>query len=956
MHVPGAATPFVGREAELSVLAGALGRVSAGTGAAVVLEGEPGIGKTRLLDEALDAARALEVIRAACGELERDLPFAAIAAALDLRTSSEDPERRRLARLVRDTQAGPDRRFGIVDGVIDLLEARALDGPVAVVFDDLHRADPGTLLVLKRLLRGLDLVPIAVLGTVRPPPWPTEVADALGPVEVMRLEPLGREEARALGSRLLRREPGPRLAVAIDGCAGNPLYVSELIAALREDDRIRRVDDGAELVEGELPATLRLTVLSRLAFLRGDVLHVVRVAACLGRTFDVRDLSVGTGRGAAELHDLLGEPLSATVLVEEGARLAFRHDLVHEAVYQDIPTSLRAAMHHDLAEALREAGRPIGEVASHVLRSADEGDVASVELLRRAAGEALPLSAATSVSLLRHAAEIAPDGYPERDALALELAAALSQAGRQDEAESLAREVLGRRSDAALANRARDVLVHTLLVRDRAREAVVLLEEMAGAEGVPERDQPGLLARAARAWAHAGNTERALKAGLEAVRLADAAGDDSAAVQARLALVWAHLLTNEWIEALGLLAEAAEMAARGEVDPPSRADVAWLWLYIFGSAPAMRDGAHQRVHAELRAAEASGHLWVVPLLHEMLGFDHLRWGELDDAVLHAQAAVHASAELGSARFLAGAYATLGRAAVYQDDLPAAERWLRQAEERMPHEDLPFVSASRVRPGLAELHEARGEPGRAMEVLWDAFVVLRERDLLLLVSPYCQRLVRLLLEAGRGEDAGAVLAALDEMDEALAGSGVHAPWRSVLLHCRALVANDPDRALEAVEAHRTSRIAFFTLPMALEDAGRLLAAHGRAPEAIPLLEECLELWQWMGAPGHVARISARLRELGAHRGKRGARGRPRVGWASLTPAELRVAALVAEDLTYREIGERMFLSRRTVENHVARMFAKLGISARRDLAAEVRRRGLDRAVDGEDAALTPAPEL
>jgi DNA-binding CsgD family transcriptional regulator len=126
-----------------------------------------------------------------------------------------------------------------------------------------------------------------------------------------------------------------------------------------------------------------------------------------------------------------------------------------------------------------------------------------------------------------------------------------------------------------------------------------------------------------------------------------------------------------------------------------------------------------------------------------------------------------------------------------------------------------------------------------------------------------------------------------------------------------------------------------LALAAEDAGAAAARKG-AEDAVPLLRQALEVQERLGAARDAARVEARLRELGVRRGRRGVR-RPRTGWESLTPTERTVVDLAAEGLSNPQIGERLYISRRTVQTHLASVFAKLDISSRVQLAAEAARR-------------------
>jgi DNA-binding CsgD family transcriptional regulator len=160
--------------------------------------------------------------------------------------------------------------------------------------------------------------------------------------------------------------------------------------------------------------------------------------------------------------------------------------------------------------------------------------------------------------------------------------------------------------------------------------------------------------------------------------------------------------------------------------------------------------------------------------------------------------------------------------------------------------------------------------------------------------------------------------------------------SEALRCRGLADDDPEALQASVAAHgRGSRP--LRLAMACEDAGRCLARHGQAERARPLLDQAAGGYERLGAARGLARAEAALRGAGGRRGRRGRRGRPRSGWDSITPIEHSVADLVAEGLSNPQIGERLYISSRTVQTHLAHVFAKLDISARAQLAVEVTRR-------------------
>jgi DNA-binding CsgD family transcriptional regulator len=261
-------------------------------------------------------------------------------------------------------------------------------------------------------------------------------------------------------------------------------------------------------------------------------------------------------------------------------------------------------------------------------------------------------------------------------------------------------------------------------------------------------------------------------------------------------------------------------------------------------------------------------------------------------------------------------------AIHRDELDVARAHL--AED---------ASAKWTRALLAE---ASGDTA-TLTVLLDGY-----RESLRAATPYYFHqlmsagpdLVRWFMEAGDPETAEIVVGKLEEGAQRSQVASVHAE----ALSARGLIDGDADAQEQAVEIYRASP-RHFHRALACQRAAVALAP--REPQrAIALCEEALGVFEEAGAARDVRRTEATLRALGVRRGRRGPRKRPKSGWASLTVTEQRVSALVRDGLTYREIGERLFISRRTVETHVAHVFTKLGIASRRELADAVRERAVE----------------
>jgi predicted ATPase/DNA-binding CsgD family transcriptional regulator len=306
-----------------------LRRATKGTGAVFVIEGEAGIGKTRLLSEIADKARSdgFEVFVGRGEELER----------------SEM-----------------------------VLGGRAPSRPVLFGIEDLHWADAATLSSVREAARRTRDAPVFLIVTSRPPhglPHVAHVVDRMMSegAGLMVLEGLDEPSVATVVGEAIHAKPGPALLAEVGRAAGNPFYVLELVSALDAEGVIVRGNGIAELEGAGMPPSLRNTILRRLAMLPIDSLEDLRTAAVLGSSFTLDDLSLATGRSGIDLLRSLAPALAQGVIRDAGERLAFQHDLVRGALYDDMPLSLRGVIHRRIARAFEGAGRSPRDVATHLV-------------------------------------------------------------------------------------------------------------------------------------------------------------------------------------------------------------------------------------------------------------------------------------------------------------------------------------------------------------------------------------------------------------------------------------------------------------------------------------------------------------------------------------------------------------------------------------------------------------
>ena len=320
--------------------------------------------------------------------------------------------------------------------------------PVALIIDDLHWADPASVRLWGRLARTARQVPLLLIGV--DPPGP-----AAG--RPPRAAPRGRRRA-AHSARLAlpagrggaRRRAGGRptdtgLLELAAGAAGNPLYLTELLAALARSAGITVDQAGhAQLAAGSVPDSLPGVIADRLGFVSASTREVLRAAALLGVEFAITDLTAVLGRTVADLVPALDEARSTGVLTDSVNGLAFRHPLIRDALYAEMPTSVRAVWHRDAGHALAAVGTPPERVARQLLRGpADDGPGWMMDWLATSADSLVGQAPGVAAELLARAVDSIPAGSATHGWLAGRLADALYRTGDLAAAERVAERALG---------------------------------------------------------------------------------------------------------------------------------------------------------------------------------------------------------------------------------------------------------------------------------------------------------------------------------------------------------------------------------------------------------------------------------------------------------------------------------------------------------------------------------
>ena len=931
---------LVGRKVELALAVAAVRQLSEGRASALVIEGEAGIGKTRLVQSIADDARSRGVA-VFCGQahpFERTRPFGVVAAALDLSRRSPDPRRAAVGALLAGQGAGAaaraagDIQYRVVEEIVDLVETSCAERPVLLVAEDIHWADSASLLAILSVARQLPLAALLVVVTARPAPQPAEVARLLDDLaargaRTLQLQPLKSGDVATVACHVLGAPPGPVLTAMLAKAGGNPLWAVAMLRSLADEGMLCRAGDSVEATTSELPASLSDLVVRRLRHLPRATLELLQVTAVLGDAVSLRDVAAVARRPPAEVVGQLSDVFDAQLLDDAGGRVVFRHQLVHDAIYQHMPPPARRLMHREAAVALMAAGADRLDVADHLLLGAERGDEQAVAWLRDAARQAQVRAPLVAVELIRRAEALLPGGHRDADLVSSEVVQALLRAGKVAEASARAEAVLARQHAAEVDTPLRLALLGALALQNRAAELITVAQaSLAGSARLQPSDQVLVLAQQSWALVYTGDPRAGESAASRALVIAEQAGDAAMTVWALTALLVAVGRQGRYGEALAHARRAAALAA-GSHDMRSLPlhPKFFLGLALFDSDLV---GEARAAYREALDDEFSSGFW----LSETLMADAqaaFALGEWKDAVPGLIAGGQAAQEKGNQNLVAQSLAYRAIIATATGDHRAASELAAGIAGSLEADQLSY-NAGILAFAVAGVKAAEGDRQGAYDLLLRCWRFDAARECRFYHRALAPDLVRLALALGHRDVAA-------EVARAVAAGAALAPevptMRSLALRCQGLVDGEVEPALEAVASARRAPL-LVEHAGACEDAAELLARGGRRDEAAALLAEALERYEQAGADAWAGRVRAQLRALGVRPAPRGPRHRPAAGWQSLTATERAVSLLVAEGLTNGAVARRLYISPHTVNTHLRHVFAKLRVADWVALAAVV----------------------
>jgi DNA-binding CsgD family transcriptional regulator len=926
---------LIGRDAEIAMLVRLVTEVTAGQGGAVLIEGEPGIGKSSLVRAVLtQAGSGCQVFLGAGDELSEALPLLPLLEALRVREPSANPRRSMILRLLRGEVAadrGTDVTAALAEQLLALVAEECAIQPTVLVIDDLQWADQASVTLWGRLARSVAQAPLLLVGMMRPVPQREDLLAlrrAANGAHRLRLSGLDETAVAELVTSRVGGKPDDRLLRLADGAAGNPLYVIELVDALARSASVTVTGAGtAVLTNGSAPSSLSAAIADRLGFVSASVREVLRAAALLGVDFAVPDLAVVLDRGVTDLVPAIDEARAAGVLTESGTGLGFRHPLIRTALYEEIPVSVRAAWHRDAGRALAEAGAPADRVARQLLRALggpggprDPMDAWMLNWLARTADLLVGQAPGVAVELLRRAVAGSAAGSEHHDFLVSRLADTLYRVGETAEAEQVANRALAQTVEPDLL-----VDLHWTLAQCRMRvgefeESLASLDDALASPGISARHRARLLVLAARTHSNRGDFETAGEVAETALIVATEAGDS-------WAMGWAlHVLTivtgvqGQMADALPLFEQALTVT---EADP-ALTDLRILLQINQAVTLGNLDQYDEAIGAARQAlylADQAGTAIRRAQAHSALGellFDTGRWPE-------ALAEVEALPE--DVKDAMATCCDLGIAAVirfHRGDLAAARDNLATAAPRAEQIGAQVIGSLLLARSLDRENE--GRPAEALAVLTAGFAENTEE--LDEIEDLLPDAVRLATETGdlKGADRLAGHAV-----SLAAGSEI--PHRQANeLYCRGLLEHDTDGLLTAAERYADAGRPLLSAK-ALEAAATEFLGSEDRDHARAAFIRAVETYSSLGAAADVSRLQATFRAHGIRRGPHAKHRQARSGWDSLTATETKVAALVVEGLSNPEIATKLLLSRRTVATHVSHILRKLGVNSRIDIARE-----------------------
>ena len=912
--------PIRGRHLETHQIEHGFDVADAGDQAITLISGEPGIGKTRLLQHALDIGsdRGWTTMVVAP---DIDSALSPLGALIGAATRTDPP-------LVTNDDLGPlmqspAPKYWLTRMITDGLESGTRQAGALVIVDDLQWLDAGSLGALTALIHDLQGVPVYWLLATRTGVYSAAHQRFLTRISeltpIVDLTPLDKLAVDDMARDALGNLPGPRVEQALTRANGYPLLVLELLRGLEEEGLLQSARGFVELIEDTLPARFGTSARDRLSHLSRDALRIAQIGSLYGRDFPLSGVLDILGQTASAAAPALQELLDLGFIVDTSTSFAFRHDTVQAAANESLSPSLRRAMTREVIHRRLRAGEGVATLSSSIVSVADAGDDESIELLFVAAQQLSSTDVQGAAELVITGARLTSGNSAHADRVAAMLPLVLA-GGRVEEAMEISRSLRPLLTPDARAQ------VSLALSRQFTESDFdgAIRETAAGLAipGISDEARVSLLSVRALNFANKAD-EKGLRKSLALAR--DAADDDRdglalATIDATESVLVFH--QDHFDEAERLQRQALNRVSSLGI-PMGLWLPEGLWLAFMRNSTGHCREALRLTDDGLADARAAKN--VIAEAYWMMVRSRVLYtlGRLEDARAQAEAVLELGEQLGLGDFMnATAGIVLHRISLRTGDVSLRERVRPLVQSladgvgltRTGHWSLAVEALERMRPAEAYEHARL-----AIDTLRDATPSMTTpaefADDLTLAS-ICQiagdlEAVDLVVEvAQRRADQNpdnnfiATIARAAQGIRDRSADDLLAAAEQLRRGCRPLVAAT---LFETAGDHSTSQT-----------------------QAVDALTDAMHFYMSCGATRDVTRVLQKLRAKGVHL-RPSANTDIATHKSGLSHREQQVAAFISSGLTTHQIAEELLVSPHTVVTYIRHIYAKWGLNTRREVA-------------------------
>jgi DNA-binding CsgD family transcriptional regulator len=894
-----------------------------GHGGVLVIEGPPGIGKSRLLTEVMALAdkSGVRTLFGEAFEYQQTVPFFSLFMAT-LRADPPVGDADALRRL----GGSADLRYWVVQDLQDAIHAAAAQTPLAIVLEDIHWADNSTLLALRSLASARQDVPVLWVLTARTGAGGPALQETLSVLHranaaFVRVAAMSPDEVADMVCDAVRANADESLLNLAAKAHGNPFLVGELVGGLGEEGRLN-VSGGRAVATGNvLPRRLGAGMQQRLHHLSSGAGEVVRVAAVLPDRFSAGLLAAMLERQPSSLMSAVQEAVRADLLVEDDEQLRFRHDLLREATRQSLSQSLRRAIERQSASLMLNMGAAPAEVATQLARSAEPGDSEAISALRQAAQSVGHSDASAAADLSTRALELLAADDADHGLLVAETVGLLNRASRYREAEELAVAALSHAAspeeEAEIRLRLPTLNKHSTQRRVEENRRALQLGEISE---VTRARHLGWLAYNLMLHKHG----EARAAADKAAAAAASTGDLEATILADVTLAVLDCGDGYAGRSVRRLEELCALARTG--DATAAHDLAANHYAILLAVVGRLADAAAQVADGTQRGRREGNAMALDTWATFDAMVHLAAGRLS-AARAATESLPPPQPTGVSEPDMIRIVILAEVAARTDDRNLLQQMVNDAR------DAYSTGSSVVRRGaayvLALAAWQRDDVHDAMRWLGG--------DITLFESPIWPQILDRVIFSARvasaAGDAGLRARVLHAMDLLEREHPAIPLFTGVAGYARGILERDAQALLAAANVLQSSSRPLL-YAAAAEDAGAELAHTDRGGEAVDQLNAAFDTYLHHEALADARRVGRALRGLGVER-RIVSHPRAKTGWDSLTDSELKVVNLIAQGVTNQSVATQLHLSLHTVKNHVHNAFAKLGIKSRAQLTQLMR---------------------